>query len=574
MTSSLQADTWARADADRSLRWQDGAIVAVDQRQLPAQHRWLRITTLDELLHAISTLAIRGAPAIGVAGALGVAQAVLRHSTADGLDERAVRSDAERIVAARPTAVNLERGVRHVLSRLSDGTAAVVDAAVSLLEEDERINRAAARRAAELIRELCPGRQLRLLTHCNTGGLATVGWGTALGAIRELSAAGLVTEVLAGETRPLLQGARLTAWELRAAGIPHRLCVDSAGPAAIAGGLVDCVVVGADRIAANGDVANKIGTYALAVAAARQGVPFVVVAPESTIDDSTPDGGTITIEERPAAEVTHIGGVPLAPEGTNAYNPAFDVTPAELITGIVTERRLLRPALTPDVTGMARALYARGWMDGTSGNVSARLADPGQFVITQSGCSKGAMTSADTVTVDSAAGRPVRPTSRRPSAETAVHAAIYTAFPDCGAIVHAHSPYATALSVMCQDMAWFSDYEIAKGLGAQDPSRVGIPVFENHADVGQIAADVGSYYRQPRSGGVPVLLIARHGATAWGPDLETARNRLECLELMCQLALIIRPKEHSNDVAAGDARRRSRSRAAADRGSGQARHRA
>jgi S-methyl-5-thioribose-1-phosphate isomerase/methylthioribulose-1-phosphate dehydratase len=529
---------------DRSLRWHDGAIVAVDQRHLPGQQRWLRITTLEELLEAIGTLAIRGAPAIGVAGALGVAQAALRSQTPDGLDEAAVLADAERIVAARPTAVNLERGVRHALTRLPDGADAVVSAAVELLEDDERINRAAARRAADLIRHLCPDRKLRLLTHCNTGGLATVAWGTALGAIRELAADGVVAEVLAGETRPLLQGARLTAWELQAAGIPHRLCVDSAGPAAIASGLVDCVVVGADRVAANGDVANKIGTYALAVAAARHGVPFLVVAPESTIDTGTPDGASITIEERAASEVTKVGGVQVAPEGTKVYNPAFDVTPAELVTAVVTEQRLFRPAPIPGIAAVTRALHARGWMEGTSGNISARLSATDNFVITSSGRDKGTLTAEDTVVIDVVTGRPVRPGGPRPSAETAIHAAIYAAFPACGAVLHAHSPYATALSAAHPDVAWFLDFEIAKGLGAPDPAKVGIPVFENHADVGRIAADVARRYReQEPEETVPALLIARHGATVWGPDLETAKNRLECLEMLCQLALLTARKE-------------------------------
>jgi S-methyl-5-thioribose-1-phosphate isomerase/methylthioribulose-1-phosphate dehydratase len=532
------------------MQWHDGTILAVDQRELPAQHRWLRINTLDELLEAIQTLAIRGAPAIGVAGALGVAQAALRNSTSVGLDHEAVLADAERIAAARPTAVNLERGITHALSRLPDGADAVVDAAVALLEEDEQVNRAAARRAAAQIRRLCPDRPLRLLTHCNTGGLATVAWGTALGAIRELAASDMVAEVLASETRPLLQGARLTAWELRAAGIPHRLCVDSAGPAAIAAGLVDCVVVGADRIAANGDVANKIGTYALAAAAARHRVPFVVVAPESTIDESMADGAGIRIEERPASEVTHLAGLPLAPDGTKAYNPAFDVTPATLVTSVVTERRVFRPAAPPDVAAVARSLYARGWMEGTSGNVSARLAEPDHFVITQSGCSKGTIGAANAVTVSTATGRPVfpvRPGGPRPSAETAIHAALYAAWPDCGAVVHAHCPYATALSALGPRLARFGDYEIAKGLGVPDPASVSVPVFDNHADVGRIAADITRYYAEaPADGIAPVLLIARHGATAWGPDLEIARNRLECLELLCQLALLTRPKEHAS----------------------------
>jgi methylthioribulose-1-phosphate dehydratase len=273
-------------------------------------------------------------------------------------------------------------------------------------------------------------------------------------------------------------------------------------------------------------------------------VPFLVVAPESTIDTGTPDGASITIEERAAGEVTKVGGVQVAPEGTKVYNPAFDVTPAELVTAVVTEQRLFRPAPIPDIAAVTRALHARGWMEGTSGNISARLSATDNFVITSSGRDKGTLTAEDTVVIDVATGRPVRPGGPRPSAETAIHAAIYAAFPACGAVLHAHSPYATALSATHPDVAWFLDFEIAKGLGAPDPAKVGIPVFENHADVGRIAADVARRYReQEPEETVPALLIARHGATVWGPDLETAKNRLECLEMLCQLALLTARKE-------------------------------
>jgi S-methyl-5-thioribose-1-phosphate isomerase len=282
---------------------------------------------------------------IGVAGALGGALAARLHVLPDGsLDRDAVRRDAQRIVDARPTAVNLRWAVERVLARLPDGAGAMEAEALAVLAEDERSNRDAARRAAGVLRAACPDRPLRLLTHCNTGGLAALGGGTALGAVRELAREGRVDEVLATETRPLLQGARLTVWELHQAGIPHRLCVDSAAPAAIAAGLVDAVVVGADRIAANGDTANKVGTYALACAAARSGVPFVVVAPESTVDAGTARGADITIEERDAAEVTRIGDTDITVAGTRVHNPAFDVTPADLITAIVTERRTWHPA--------------------------------------------------------------------------------------------------------------------------------------------------------------------------------------------------------------------------------------
>ncbi|GGO79778.1 S-methyl-5-thioribose-1-phosphate isomerase [Nonomuraea cavernae] len=321
---------------DRSITWDDGAIVAVDQRALPHAYRTLRITGTGQLIEAIQELAIRGAPALGVAGALGVA---LIARTAP--DHRTATEEAERLAGARPTAVNLARGVHGALGLLGRGPDAVLAHALDLLADDERINREASARAADLVLRLCERRPLRLLTHCNTGRLATVAWGTALGTIRTLAEAGHVGEVLAGETRPLLQGARLTTWELAEAGIPYRLCADSAGPFAIGSGLVDCVLVGADRVAANGDVANKIGTYALAVAAARQRIPFIVVAPESTVDESTPDGARIVIEERGADEVTSFGGRSTATPGSAVYNPAFDVTPADLVTAVVTETRVL-----------------------------------------------------------------------------------------------------------------------------------------------------------------------------------------------------------------------------------------
>ncbi len=324
-------------DDTRSLRWEDAAVVAVDQCALPHEYRLLRLSTVDEVIDAIKRLAIRGAPAIGVAGALAVAISARAHTVDGRCDETAVRADAHRIAEARPTAVNLSWAVRRVLERLGDGADAVLAAAQEILVEDEQRNRAAAGRAAELVLSLCERRPLRLLTHCNTGRLATVAWGTALGTIRALAERGAVAEVLFGETRPLLQGARLTAWELAEAGIPHRMCVDSAGPAAIAAGLVDCVLVGADRVCANGDVANKIGTYSLALAASRAGVPFVVVAPLSTVDNSLASGADIVIEQRDATEVTRFAGAVVAPAGTDAYNPAFDVTPADLVTAVVTE---------------------------------------------------------------------------------------------------------------------------------------------------------------------------------------------------------------------------------------------
>jgi methylthioribose-1-phosphate isomerase len=319
--------------AESSIAWDDGALVVIDQRALPHELRQLRIRTVDELIDAIKTLAIRGAPAIGVSGAFGVVLAALAHRG----DIEKVELEAVRIASARPTAVNLAWGVQRALAKLPHGTQGVLEEALQMLAEDGRVNRAAATHAADLIERLLPNGPLRILTHCNTGRLATTAFGTAMGALRVLHARGQIENVLVDETRPLLQGARLTAWELAEAGIPYRLTIDSAAAWAMATGQVDCVIVGADRITADGSVANKIGTYGLALAAHRHGIPFIVVAPESTRDLATRTGREIVVEERAAAEITHVGGVATAPEGIAVFNPAFDVTPPDLVTAIVTE---------------------------------------------------------------------------------------------------------------------------------------------------------------------------------------------------------------------------------------------
>jgi methylthioribose-1-phosphate isomerase len=308
----------------RSIDWQDDAVVLVDQTLLPGEERWLRLTDPDELVDAIQRLAVRGAPALGAAGALGVALAA--RSGGD------VAGAAARLRSARPTAVNLARGVDRALARLPDGPSAVLAEARAVLDEEAASSRAIGERGADLLASIVPTDRLRLLTHCNTGWLATVEWGTALGVVTVLHERGLLGRVYADETRPLLQGARLTAYELAALGVDHRVVVDGAAPSLIARRLVDGVVVGADRIAANGDVANKVGTYPLALAAARAGVPFVVAAPESTVDVDTPAGDAIEIEERDPSEVA----------AGPAYNPAFDVTPHDLVTAVVTERRTVR----------------------------------------------------------------------------------------------------------------------------------------------------------------------------------------------------------------------------------------
>ncbi|MDA0641705.1 MULTISPECIES: S-methyl-5-thioribose-1-phosphate isomerase [Nonomuraea] len=311
----------------RTIDWVDGAVELVDQTRLPDECVTLRVETVDELVGAIRRLSVRGAPALGVAGALGV---VLARGDQDAV---------ARLRAARPTAVNLAWGVDRAAARIPEGPEAVLETALRIRDDDIAACHAMGERGAELLE----GDRLRIMTVCNTGGLACVERGTALGVAQTLHERGRLAEVLALETRPLLQGARLTAWELARMGAPHRLVTDGAGPYLLARGGVDAVLIGADRIAANGDTANKIGSYALALGAERAGVPFIVVAPESTIDPATPSGEHIEIEDRGADEIVAFRGTRVAPEGTDALNPAFDVTPHDLITAIVTEERVIRP---------------------------------------------------------------------------------------------------------------------------------------------------------------------------------------------------------------------------------------
>lgn len=536
---------------ESSITWVDGAMVTIDQRALPHELRELRLGTVDEIIDAISTLAVRGAPAIGVSGAFGVALAALAHPG----DPTRVESEAARIEAARPTAVNLSWGVRRALAKLPEGAQAVLAQAQAMLAEDGRVNRAAAGHAADLVQRLCPDRPLRMLTHCNTGRLATTAVGTAIGALRVLHERGAIEEVLVDETRPLLQGARLTTWELAEAGIAHRLTIDSAAAWAMATGQVDCVMVGADRITADGSVANKIGTYGLALAAHHHGIPFIVVAPESTRDPATATGAEIVVEQRAADEVTRVGGYVSAPAGTAAFNPAFDVTPPEFVTAVVTENgpvgnidpvtAQMRADAAPgsEIAAIARQLYTRGWMPGTAGNIS--VSDTGArdtALITGSGLSKGELTAADMVGVRIADSERISG-HRRPSAETAIHTAIYRAT-DAGAVIHVHPPHATATSIDAAESLRFAGFELIKGIGAADV--IDIPAFANHADVSRIGAEIERYLRA-HPDAPPVLFIAGHGITAWGADLRQARDRAECLESLCELASLTGRRDISTD---------------------------
>jgi methylthioribose-1-phosphate isomerase len=335
----------------RTVEWRDGAVRLIDQRELPGRLRFLDCRTVDEVCEAISSLAVRGAPALGATGGYGVALACsLAGGGRDGPADTVVRAAADaadRLIATRPTAVNLAWGARRVLAAAEaaatgGGAEAVRRAALEeaerLADQDVADNRALGRHGAALVPA---GAQV--LTHCNAGALACVGYGTALGVIRAAAEAGKTPRVWVDETRPVLQGARLTAWELDRLGIAATLVADVMAGSLMASGDVDLVVVGADRVAANGDVANKIGTYSLAVLAAHHGVPFYVAAPTSTIDLATPTGAGIPVEERSPDEVRRVGPALVAPAGFSALNRAFDVTPAALVTAIVTELGLARP---------------------------------------------------------------------------------------------------------------------------------------------------------------------------------------------------------------------------------------
>ena len=354
-----------------SLRWEEGpsgaTVVLLDQTRLPAEEIETACEDVPALVRAITTLAVRGAPLLGIAGAYGVALAAAR-----GND---VEKAAGLLADARPTAVNLGYGVRRAaaahrvaLSGGADGAGAAAAAlaeARALHREDAEASDRMAAHGLALLEELVPGRPMRILTHCNTGRLVSGGEGTAFAVALAAHRAGRLGQLWVDETRPLLQGARLTAYEAAHHGMPHTLLADNAAGSLFAGGHVDAVLIGADRIAADGSVANKVGSYPLAVLAGHHGVPFVVVAPVTTVDADSPDGASIEVEQRLPEEVTEItsrvpGGsgavtvARLAPPGTPVHNPAFDVTPPELVTAIVTERGVLRPAV-----GSLAALWGR-----------------------------------------------------------------------------------------------------------------------------------------------------------------------------------------------------------------------
>jgi methylthioribose-1-phosphate isomerase len=328
-----------------TVAWSDGAVRLVDQRRLPGELAFVECRSVPEVVAAIRDLTVRGAPALGATGAFGVALA----ATAAGVTDAEVAASAAALRSARPTAVNLAWGVDEVLDAWRGGGAeAALARATAIAAADVAANRALGAHGAGLLPPV-----VSVLTHCNAGALACVGYGTAIGVIRAAHERGQVVTVWVDETRPVLQGARLTAWELDRLGIPFRVIVDAAAGSLFASRAVEAVVVGADRIAANGDVANKIGTYPLAVLARAHDVPFYVAAPTTTIDPATPSGADIPIELRGDTEVAGPPDARVLPAGATVHNPAFDVTPARLVTALVTERGVLH---APDAPGIAAHL--------------------------------------------------------------------------------------------------------------------------------------------------------------------------------------------------------------------------
>ena len=320
----------------KAVEWVDGKLVLLDQTLIPIEEKYLHLSDVDSIIDAIKRLAVRGAPAIGVAGAYAVVIALDEAERVKAGSEK-LKQMIDAIRDARPTAVNLAWAVERVRKFVAQGREAVLAEADQIAKEDRLSGDAMGSIGADWLINRLGSKPLTLLTHCNTGSLATTSIGTALGVVRTMHSRGLVKEVYADETRPLLQGSRLTAWELEKSSIPYRILPDGAATMAILSGRIDAALIGADRIARNGDSANKIGSVAVALACHEAGIPFLVVAPESTVDRSKKDGSEIHIEIRKDEEITHFKGLQVAPLGAKTFNPAFDVTPSKYISAVITE---------------------------------------------------------------------------------------------------------------------------------------------------------------------------------------------------------------------------------------------
>ncbi len=321
-----------------AIEWKENKIILLDQTALPVAENYIAYDSIAELIVAIQRLVVRGAPALGVTGAYGVVLA-MDEAARNGLSADQLEKNIDALRDARPTAVNLAWAVEKIRKHVASGRDAVMAAAQELASEDKQSSTDMGNIGADWLINKLGAKPLTLLTHCNTGSLATTGTGTALGVVKEMHKRGYIKEVFADETRPLLQGSRLTAWELMKSEIPYRIEPDGAAAMAILSGRIDAALIGADRIAKNGDSANKIGSLSVALACHAAGIPFLVVAPESTVDRSIATGKEIHIEIRGDEELTHFKGLQVAPLGAKTFNPAFDVTPAKYISAVITEKQ-------------------------------------------------------------------------------------------------------------------------------------------------------------------------------------------------------------------------------------------
>jgi methylthioribose-1-phosphate isomerase len=501
MEASVTDTPWS------ALRWTGDALELLDQRHLPAEERWVRCDSAQDVADAIRLMVVRGAPAIGIAAAWGL---VLANQRGDDVAQAAAT-----LLAARPTAVNLRWAVERVRTQPCDRWAAEAEA---LHAEDVSINRALGDVGARLL-----SRRAVVWHHCNTGALATGGWGTALGIVRSAAAMGKQPFVYVGETRPWLQGARLTAWELEREGIAGALCVDSAVAGVMAG--CDALLVGCDRVALDGAVANKIGTFTAALAARHHGVPVYVAMPLSTLDPRTARGDDIPIETRGADELRGWRNLTWAADFP-VHNPVFDVTPPDLVTAWVTEKGLWWPvARAADIgTRLAAWLHAAGLVPATSGNLALRAGRG--LLVTPTGRHLATLTPGDWVETDERGQSLGR---GRPSAEAAVHAAVLGL--GYGASLHAHGGPFTHASR--GDDVVLEGLELLKAFPgrATHEGRMVVPVVDNDQDTVALGRAVAAAARAASAPGQPcvAVLVRGHGVYAWGDGPEDAQRHLEAL---------------------------------------------
>ena len=525
-----------------SIRYDKGALQVLNQQKLPAVEEWISVEAPEQMAEIITSIKVRGAPLIGIAAILSLAQLAEKNTPVDAIEHAALM-----LRKSRPTAVNLANYIDRVLASMKkseDPHQALLKTVEEIFHEDTALCQSMGDVGASLIQD---GEQI--LTYCNTGSLATAGIGTALGVIKTAHRQGKKIHVFACETRPLLQGGRLTAWELEQNGIPYTLICDNMAATLMRSGKINRVLVGADRIAANGDFANKIGTYSLAVLAHHHHIPFHVVAPYTTIDLMCLDGAGINIEERSPHEVRGASGsfgtVCWSPKEAPVFNPAFDVTPHTLVTSYILDKgNLSADAISPtnaykaglkksieDIIAAGRFLNDAHLCPATGGNLSERL-DSNLVAISVSGKHKGELTADDVMIVD-LQGK-AHNSAKKPSAETLLHTAVYSFFKDAKAVLHTHTVNGSVLSrIVAPATSLITEgYEMHKafqGITTHE-SRVVIPIFENNQDMVALSKEVTAYLQEnPNTYG---FLVRGHGLYTWGKDMKEAKNRIETFEYL------------------------------------------